>query len=231
MKSGALLRSTLMILLCSALTAVIFAQGNDEKKKRSTFGLSLMAGANFSQIDGDNFKGYDNVGLYAGLRGITRVSSAFEIHVELLYSQKGSKFESRSGATTGDKDRHIKLDYAEIPIMAAYRVTPEYSRTQLWVEAGFSVARLLNSDVQDSENPSEKEFIYSEIEDEIGKTDVNAIVGVTFNPTPWLGFGFRGSWGLKKFYKDESDVPPPSNQESVEFLRNYSLSLFAMYHF
>ena len=230
MESRVISRLALLILLVAGCSTVLLAQ-RPEEKKPSTFGLSVMAGANFSQIDGDNFKGYNNVGLYAGLRGITRVTSAFEIHIELLYSQKGSKFESQFGSTTGERDRHIKLDYAEIPIMVAYRVTPEYARTQFWLEAGMSIARLLNSDVQDSENPSEKEFIYSEIEDEFGKTDINVIVGLQFNPTPWLGFGLRGSWGVKKFYEDESGVPPPNNQEYVEFLRNYSLSLFAMYHF
>jgi hypothetical protein len=210
---------------------VLNAQQGRDKEARSTFGLSILAGTTLSQVDGDNYRGYNNAGLYAGLRGITRVSNRFEMHLELLYSQKGSKFESRQGpGTSGKRERHIKLDYAEIPVLAAYRVTRELSGTHIWIEGGMSIARLIDSRVQDSPIPSEEEFSFSEIEDEFKKTDFSVIAGIVVNPTPWLGLGVRGTWGITRFYEDEH-FEPSTSSETVEFLRNYTISAFAMYHF
>ena len=92
-----------------------------------------------SQIDGDNFVGYDLIGLYAGLRGSMRLGEKMQMRVELLYSQKGSKFESTEGAKQGEKDRHIKLNYAEIPILFAYRINRVDAKNALWLEGGISL--------------------------------------------------------------------------------------------
>ena len=110
---------TSVILIGLLLFGFNEIQGQSRSEKESTFGLSILGGMNLSQIDGDNFRGYDNIGLYAGLRGSMKFSSTMQMRVELLYSQKGSKFQSRKGANEGTKDRHIKLNYAEIPILFA----------------------------------------------------------------------------------------------------------------
>jgi len=206
-------------------------QAQSKSKKQSIFGLSILGGMNLSQIDGDNFKGYDNIGLYAGLRGSMKFSTIMQMRIELLYSQKGSKFESTRGAAEGVKDRHIKLNYAEIPILFAYRINRESAKTALWVEGGISIARLLSSDVQDSDNPTDKEFLFSDIEDDFKPMDFSLIGGFGVDPLPNLGFGFRITWGLTKFYKNEDPTPPSTNVEHVEFLKNYALQFFALYHF
>ncbi len=222
---------TLVILVGLLLCGFNEIQAQSRGEKESTFGLSILGGMNLSQIDGDNFKGYDHIGLYAGLRGIMRFSSTAQMRVELLYSQKGSKFESTQGANEGVKDRHIKLNYAEIPILFAYRFNRESAKTALWVEGGISIARLLSSDVKDSDNPTDKEFIFADIEDDFNSMDFSLVAGFGVDPLPNLGFGFRVTWGLTKFYEYEGEVPPSSNTEFVVFLKNYALQLFALYHF
>lgn len=218
------------LLLLSASSSLLAQQGRD-REDRNTFGLSILGGTTFSQIDGDNFRGYNNIGLYAGLRGIVRISDRFEMHLELLYSQKGSKFESRAGGfTTGDRERHIKLDYAEIPILGAYRVTGDNAGAHVWVDGGISIARLINSSVQDSEVPSDEEFPFAEIKGDFRKTDIGIVAGISVNPKPWLGIGLRGTWGLARFYENEV-FEPSTSRETVEFLRNYTLSAFVLYHF
>ena len=224
-------RSVILTLLLLMQVTALVAQGRTEKKERSTFGLSILGGVNLSQIDGDNFQGYRNVGFYAGLRGITKVSERFEVYIELLYSQKGSKFESRERfGRSGDNGRHIKLDYAEVPILGAIRVTGDQSSTHVWLEAGVSIARLIDSRVMDSSEPSDTEFIFEAIEKDYDKSDFSVIAGITVDPTSFLGFGLRGTWGVKKFYENEFYMPSES-RETVEFLRNYSISFYALYHF
>jgi len=200
-------------------------------KKESTFGLSVLGGVNLSQIDGDNFVGYDLIGLYAGLRGSMRLGEKMQMRVELLYSQKGSKFESTEGAKQGEKDRHIKLNYAEIPILFAYRINRVDAKNALWLEGGISVARMLSSDVKDSDNPTDKEFIYEDIEDEFKPMDFSLVGGFGIDPLPNLGFGIRITWGLAKFYESDEEFPPSGNVEYVDFLQNYAISIFALYHF
>jgi hypothetical protein len=154
-----------------------------------------------------------------------------QMRIELLYSQKGSKFESTQGAKEGKKDRYIHLNYAEIPILFAYRINHEDAKTAIWLEGGISVATLISSDVKDSDNPTDKEFIFADIEDEFQRMDFSFVGGIGIDPLPNLGFGLRITWGLVKFYEFDGDVPPPGNVEFVEFLKNYSLSVFGLYHF
>ena len=213
------------------LLATIDATAQSRSEQPSRFGLSVIAGLNLSQIDGDNFKGYNKPGFVGGLRGIVHFSPSIEMQVELLYSQKGSKFESAASARRGERDRKIALDYAEIPLLLAWNVNPEEGKVGLWVKGGFSIARLLSSEVVNSSDPSDKEFDFESIEDQFEKTDWNAILGVGVDPTEYLGFELRFTTALTKFY--ESPTPGGGNSavENVEFLRNYHLSLMAMYHF
>lgn len=223
---------TTVILIGFLLFGLSEVTAQSRSEKESTFGLSILGGINLSQIDGDNFKGYNNIGLYAGLRGSMKFTSTMQMRIELLYSQKGSKFESTQGAANGEKDRHIKMNYAEIPILFAYRFNRESSKVALWVEGGVSIARLIKSDVKDSDNPTDKEFIFSEIEDDFKPMDFSLVGGFGVDPLPNLGFGFRITWGLTKFYDNNGVAPPPSgNVEYVDFLKNYALQLFALYHF
>ena len=213
------------------ISGTIKTQAQSRNEKSSIFGLSVLGGINLSQIDGDNFKGYDNIGLYAGLRGSMEFSPVMQMHIELLYSQKGSKFESAQGVREGEKDRHVKLNYAEIPILFAYRFNRPEAKTALWIEGGISIARMLSSDIMDSENPSDKEFIFENIKDDFEPMDFSLIGGFGIDPLPSLGFGIRVTWGITKFYESAEEVPPPGNNEYVEFLKNYAISAFALYHF
>ncbi|RLD20003.1 MAG: hypothetical protein DRI69_07210, partial [Bacteroidetes bacterium] len=57
---------TFVMLIGLLLFGASGMQAQSKSKKQSIFGLSILGGMNLSQIDGDNFKGYDNIGLYAG---------------------------------------------------------------------------------------------------------------------------------------------------------------------
>ena len=219
----------LWVVLCMACGIVSQAQ---KKSEPSRFGLSVLAGLNLAQIDGDNYRGYDKAGFIGGLRGTARLSEAFQFRVELLYSQKGSKFESISATGQGNKEREIALDYAEIPVMVGWHVNHKGGRPAVWLSTGVSIARRLGSEIKGSGTPSEREFDFAEIEDYFKGTDINAVFGIQVDAAEFLGFEFRFTTAMNKFY--ENPDPPsggPTDRETVSFLRNYNLSLLAMYHF
>lgn len=55
-----------------------------------TFFGGFVLGANFAQVDGDNFAGYRKIGLNGGAMVHTRLADDFTLSMELLYAEKGS---------------------------------------------------------------------------------------------------------------------------------------------
>lgn len=127
----------ILFLLCS-VSHSLSAQNEEE----GIFTATLLAGANFSQIDGDEDAAYSKVGFNGGARGGVRFGDRMELCTEILFSQKGSYIKSLN------KTYH--LDYIEVPVLfyykdweAADKNNRKYMRVM--VGGGFSYSRLLNS--------------------------------------------------------------------------------------
>ena len=219
--------SFVLLILSISFSAI----GQVERATESVFGLSAVVGVNASQVDGDNFTGYDKVGFVAGLKGITRLNDHFEAHVELLFSQKGSKFESEASSRQGTKDRAIHLNYAEIPIMLAYRTAPGINGGRMRLEAGIAVSRLLDANIDEPTIGSEREFDFENIKEDFNSTDFNVVIGGHVEFGNHIGIGLRYTGALSKFYENPNPVNSGSNTETVEFLRNYHLGAILTYQF
>jgi hypothetical protein len=111
-------------LLAFLFTIKANAQYADEDD-RLFFG-GLIFGANYSQVDGDNFAGYHRVGLNAGAVLYVNIGKPLALSFELLYAQKGARaglsqlpklMNDQSGVIT---DYKIRLNYAEIPLLINY---------------------------------------------------------------------------------------------------------------
>jgi len=88
-----------------------------------TFEAGLIAGTNFSQVDGDRFAGYHKVGLNIGGIVYAHLAPNLAASIELLYSEKGSRSNKANISVSGTysiNDMKINLRYAEIPIMLNY---------------------------------------------------------------------------------------------------------------
>ncbi|MDX1407833.1 MAG: porin family protein, partial [Saprospiraceae bacterium] len=181
------LRLTYALYCLIALMVSQTVSGQVNRQKQSIFGLSAIGGFNLTQIDGDNFAGFDKLGFAAGLKGIIELNRFFELNVELMYSQKGSRFESAQSVARGTKDRQIKLAYAEIPILLAYKPPANDAQTQYHLEAGVSVARLLDTKIEEPSVKDPLEFDFSTIKDDFESTELNAVLGVHIQPP--------GKWG------------------------------------
>jgi len=87
------------------------------------FYAGFVAGANFSQVDGDNFAGYHRVGLNVGGIGYARIRRHLAFSYEILYSQRGAKSDIERPSTDTAiyiTNYGVKLGYAEVPIMINY---------------------------------------------------------------------------------------------------------------
>jgi hypothetical protein len=123
---------------------------------------SVIAGANFSQIEGDNVHGYYKVGFNGGL-GLTlpvNRKQTWQVSLEMLYSMKGSVKRLRHrnwgvlkpySPSLSDVDWsvpmdstvkcNIGLDYVQIPVMVHYEDT--YSGCTFGL--GFAWSRLVRA--------------------------------------------------------------------------------------
>jgi len=124
------------------------AQEDDEEhglyiEQPRVFYAGLMAGANFAQVDGDNFAGYHKVGLNVGGIGYVQLQKHVAISWEILYSQKGAKsnFPRPSGIDSIYIVKYgINAGYAEIPVMINY-----FDKRKSHFGVGVSYSRLVSA--------------------------------------------------------------------------------------
>jgi Outer membrane protein beta-barrel domain len=133
-------------ILCSCLLLVahlhLAAQSGYYIPEPKVFEGALVAGANFTQIDGDSFYGYHKVGLDAGGMVYIHFTSTFGLTMELAYSQKGSRGEQISGSVnmgTYVEKYFMNVNYVEVP------VTLHYITHGIDMEAGGLYGRLVSS--------------------------------------------------------------------------------------
>lgn len=105
------------IVLLSAISPVLSQYYNSEY---NTFVGGVVGGVNFTQVDGDGYKGYNKAGFNFG--GIVYipfgemdmpVEGTLALSMEVLYTEKGSYGNSPIFGIVSQK---IKLQYAEVPI-------------------------------------------------------------------------------------------------------------------
>mgnify|MGYP001977432331 FL=1 len=83
------------------------------------FGAQLLVGANFSQVDGDQFAGYNKLGVNAGIQINRPINSDWESAFEIRYSMKGSKkVIDPEGPPTETID--LNYHYLEVPFLVKY---------------------------------------------------------------------------------------------------------------
>lgn len=134
-----------IILLQLSLSPGAFAQNPStfyEENPRTFYG-GLLLGANFSQVDGDNYAGYHKAGLNAGGIMYIRLEEQLAASIELNYAQKGSrsnKIQASNSRQYAVEKYYIDLNYAEIPLQLNY-----FDRRKSHFGGGLSYSRLISS--------------------------------------------------------------------------------------
>lgn len=165
---------------------------------------SIVAGANFSQIDGDDLNGFYQPGLNAGLRVVALLGDHWRIGPELLFSQQGARRNTNS-FNISNFDR-FRINAVEVPLMVYYK------DWRLTAEAGVSYNQVIDFEVLDS--GGQDISTTSPLADNVFAVKF----GVTFYLSPRWGVNFRWSKHLNNI-----------NDFGIRNMRGRTISLRAVY--
>ncbi|MHA6249820.1 porin family protein [Pontibacter sp. CAU 1760] len=185
------------LLFSLALAFGSFAAANAQS------GIGIRGGANFSNLEGDlkNESRYENkLGFHAGLTfGIPVVPDFFFIQPELLYSNKGFKYEDSQVTTpigSGTREGEMNYNYIDLPVLAKIKAGPIY------FEAGPQASYLLSVKNKINEEVNGQPFSSSTTERDIDgfkRFEVGYAAGVGFATRSGISLGMRYNGSLTDF--------------------------------
>lgn len=224
-------------ILFLTISMIVFAQELDAQRQRipskkitNIFSAGVLFGANLSQMDGDFFTGFDKMGLSGGIKAYTHLSYNFNLNIELLYTQKGSKIPHGTIVTAKSKnDRTIGLNYVEMPILAQLKLQPR--KYNSYLEFGPSFSRLVSTNIGEKNRSEFRGTSYNEIQNELNSYELSAIMGLGFYYEKF-DISLRYCYGLSKIYsveKKETSSIYSIEAKEVYFLKNYHLGVMLSY--
>lgn len=118
----------------------------------------LVIGLTTTQVSGDELAGFNKTGFVGGATVSTNLGNNFDVAMEILYIQKGSRKRAKAD---NDSSYLMKLNYVEVPLLISYTY-----KERIKVEAGPSFGKLLSSyeEDQSGEFPSNYRVPFKEYE-------------------------------------------------------------------
>ncbi|WKL45797.1 porin family protein [Flavobacterium pectinovorum] len=184
------------IILC-AIAVMAFGFANAQKTR-----FGVKGGLNIATIGGAD-RADALIGFQLGGFAEINIWKKLYIQPELLFSTQGAKFDRYNG------DRNINLSYINIPVVAKYYITKQFS-----VEAGPQLGLLVSS---------------KNIEDE-KSVDAGFNLGAGYNFTDNFSVGIRYTIGLTSVY-DYNDYNDNDGYYYNDRYTNNVLALTAAYKF
>lgn len=190
------------------ILSLFFAQGAKAQSyylsnNNRTFDGGLVLGTTFSQIDGDNFKGYHKVGITGGGIVYAKLAPMFAPSIELLYIQKGSK--SNVAKFSGSnvyfiQDYGIDLNYAEMSVLLNYY----NSSRQSHFGGGVSYSQLISGNEYATTKPTLPDSLSGNLSDvyEFRKYDINIILSGSLHVYKGLFVNLRFQYSALPIRKD-----------------------------
>jgi len=186
------------------------------------FDGGILAGGLISQVDGDNWSGFNKIGFLAGGFVHLELSPQSSFQLEMEYIQKGSRKPSYT-EQGGEHSYLLRLHYLEIPILYQFTFLKRFS-----VEAGPAADVLLgyNEERDGSEVPNYFPF---------RRVTLSGIIGASGYITKHLKATFRFNYSLLSLRQpDPPDHKPPDVWRKILFEKgqyNNVLSLAISYQF
>lgn len=198
------MRRYIILLMCvMSWGAGLFAQ---------RFGAAIVLGPSLSQVQGEGNAGYDKLGFSGGLQGIVFLSDRFDMYVDLLYSQRGSRsslidrsFIDRNG---------FDLDYIEIPVSFVIKDWIQEAEDgmkygKLGLYGGASYGQLIRSRAIGFDQ---------EAADQVSSNDLSLLAG--------LRFQWNRNWALNvRYTRSIQAVAPAYAPDELNPLFPYSINL------
>ena len=160
-------------------TSILFVNAQDFKG-------GIFAGMNVSQVDGDEYAGFNKAGLILGgfvNRDFTKTLTG---QLEMIYIGKGSK--KPVNPDKGQFDyRFIASDYIEIPVLLKIK----YEKLKLFFETGLSYGILFSSREEDENGEINIPRIGP-----FKKNEFGLILGLNFSITENLSFNTRFAYSI-----------------------------------
>lgn len=158
---------------------------------QNRFEASGVLGLNLSQIDGDLLTGFDQPGLHAGMHVSTILSERWELGMELLYNQQGSRRNLYSNSQAIYDN--IRLNMVEVPVQILF------NEWKFQLGAGLSYTRIINAKVIDVSGADITEL--QNFRDDL----IHVVLGGTFNFSERWGLNVRWSRSLNNLRKSKAD--------------------------
>lgn len=200
-----------------------FGATNDSLAQEQRFKAGVILGFNGSQINGDNFAGFNKFGVTGGIRGVVIINDRIEISTEMLYSQRGSRPELVKGSNTLFPFK-INVDFIEVPVLFNIQdwLSADEEYYKLHFHAGLSYGRLISTNIEDSSPNSP----LIELGDLFNKDDVSWILGATFYTNKHLAITGRYTRSFGLLYRND-----PASQINARSLQVYFFTFHALYMF
>lgn len=189
------------------------------------FSAGLIFGLTTSQIDGDNWVGFDKLGIQTGISGKAVITDQLHVSTELLLTQKGAVFESDRSQRI--KNYTIHLDYVEVPFLVnllVKNVNKSFYRHQFNVGGSFS--RLVKVRLKE---PLNSKISFERFINDFEKNELNFLAGYNYLFNSKFGIGLRYNYALSLMWKP-LDTAAIAEEDQIDQLRNYFLTLRLFYY-
>ncbi len=208
------------ICLVISVIGLLFSVSGSLKAQR--FSAGIVGGVNASQIDGDQLAGFDKLGLTGGLKAIVNFESAIDLHVEFLYSHRGSKPDLFNPEY--DPDINVNLHYIELPVFLTlgdwWQEEDGYHKVS--AHAGLSYGRLITANTFDYYNTGPGSFDL--LVPYFNKNDLSWLAGISFRMSSNFGVTARYTRGIIPL------LSPEKHNLQIERLLSYFLTFRFEYY-
>lgn len=175
------MKKTLTLVFAALLTLAAF------RVQAQSFDGGLIAGPLTSQIQGDGYSGYHQVGYTAGVFGRIPSQGPASWQMELKYSLYGAHSDSKEVAY-GMNPMSIRLHYVELPLMFRYDLSGirvngrplDFVTFEIGLSGDFLIRGTQSADFEDGYDNSSWLFF-----------SVTGNFGVHFDFNEWLGVNVR----------------------------------------
>ena len=181
------------------------------------FDFFALAGPVASQIDGDNFGGYNKMGLVLGA-GVSRdINHSWKAQMELEFIQKGKGSYYEDGSTY-----KVILNYLQLPIIANYTLIENLS-----IETGVSFSYLISYQFNENGEDNNSHRPYTPY-----SYDINWLLGSTYSFSKEWKVNLRFAYSILPMGNTiEEEVYNPNFWRKPGAQYNNSLAVTVQYWF